>query len=291
MTITSMSNTSNSKEPVCQLQSFVKDLSKKDKSHESKKSEPKSQQEGQKPTMESTGPPLPNNYPYMHHPGSFLPTAYLPAFDPNHMYRGMNPMIMSPAGPYGSSPQTSAHYLPPQLRYEVPPSSTPHGQPQMSPKRPANIDHRPAKAMDLLQQHANQYYSSQKIQELQDRTNKSPSTRPSSPGTSTISSNSREKNSTSEPSFSKVDGPLGSDRSRSPPTQRHLHTHHHTHVGVGYPLYDPYGGKLKHQTEIVQTQNWKQVKPAVARSLDSSAGNSNFKNIGAASKVIYSAQL
>lgn len=256
---------SNSKDSVSQLQSFVKDLSKKDKSPSSlsdgRKPELKCQQEGQKPTMETTGPPLPSSYTYMHHPGSYLhPSPHYLSFDPTHpMYRGMNPMLMPPtaaAAAYPGGPPTPGHYLPHQLRYDVPPSASPHPQapPQMSPKRPHSIEHRqPTKALDLLQQHASQYYSSHKIQELQDRPNKSPSARAASPaGTSTVSSTSRDKLSPPDSTSGKRDGSPTSERQRSPPTQRHLHTHHHTHVGVGYPLYDPYGGKLiaKHQTEI-----------------------------------------
>ncbi|XP_061324642.1 zinc finger protein 608 isoform X3 [Pezoporus flaviventris] len=72
-----------------------------------------------------------------------------------------------------------------------------------------------SKALDLLQQHANQYRSK-------------------SPVPVEKSAAEREREAERE-----------RDR-HSPFSQRHLHTHHHTHVGMGYPLipgqYDPFQG-------------------------------------------------
>ncbi|XP_030888051.1 zinc finger protein 608-like [Leptonychotes weddellii] len=73
-----------------------------------------------------------------------------------------------------------------------------------------------SKALDLLQQHANQYRSK-------------------SPAPVEKATAEREREAERE-----------RDR-HSPFGQRHLHTHHHTHVGMGYPLipgqYDPFQGQ------------------------------------------------
>jgi len=96
------------------------------------------------------------------------------------------------------------------------------------PQLPADA---PPKALDLLQQHASQYYGSQgashKIHELAE-------------------AGKSEKGSPRKESPSPVPASKETPRdSKSPPPQRHLHTHHHTHVmGTPFPIFqDPYTGK------------------------------------------------
>lgn len=233
-------------------QEKAQDLGKNDESKNNK-------QEGVKPTMETQGPPPPptSQYAYIH-PGYMPPQHYagLP-FDPSHpVYRGLSPMLVP--GPYSGNPYL--HQLP---RYHAPEDLS----------RPP-----PGKALDLLQHHANQYYSAHKIHELQERALKSPTPKTSSSSASPSAAGSTPARPPSGPPSS-VTGPgqpppgqqpggkqqpgvnqqgqqgpvdggvgnLGKD-SRSPPPQRHVHTHHHTHVGLGYPLLTgqypaPYGGK------------------------------------------------
>ncbi|TGZ42261.1 Uncharacterized protein DBV15_07838 [Temnothorax longispinosus] len=226
-----------------------------------KSEDSKSKQEGVKPTMETQGPPPPptSQYAYIH-PSYMQPQHYgaLP-FDPGHpVYRGLSPMLVP--GPYSSNPYL--HQLP---RYHAPEDlSRPPG----------------GKALDLLQHHANQYYSAHKIHELQERALKSPTPKTSAASASPSSAGPTPARPPSGPPTS-VAGPgpppgqgqqpsgkqqgqpgsqqqqqgavdasggnLGKDN-RSPPPQRHVHTHHHTHVGLGYPLLTgqypaPYGGK------------------------------------------------
>lgn len=122
-------------------------------------------QEGQKPTMETQGPPPPptSQYylPYMGPGGSpFFP-------DPSHpMYRNM----MVPSAPY----------------------NTPYHLQMARFSSPEDLSRNPnTKALDLLQQHANQYYNTHKIHELSERVNqmKSPTNNPKIPVTSVSSPN------------------------------------------------------------------------------------------------------
>lgn len=109
--------------------------------------------------METQGPPPPptSSYAYIH-PGYMQPPHYgAMSYDPgSNMYRSLNSMLVP--GPYGANP-----YLHPSIptRYHAPEdlSRSPSG---------------PTKALDLLQHHASQYYSSHKIHELQERALKSP---------------------------------------------------------------------------------------------------------------------
>lgn len=199
-------------------------------------------QEGVKPTMETQGPPPPptSQYAYIHPSYMQSPHYGTLPFDPNHpMYRSM----LVP-GPYSSSP-----YLHPQIpRYHAPEdlSRPPQG---------------PTKALDLLQHHAaNQFYTSHKIHELQERAMKSPtpktsvaSASPSSGSGPPPSGQPSGPGQQGPPTSQATSGPPQTGKqtpvdkeSRSPPPQRHVHTHHHTHVGLGYPLYPaPYGGKVR----------------------------------------------
>lgn len=192
--------------------------------------------------METQGPPPPtSSYAYMH-PAYMQSPHYGPlTFDPTHsMYRGMNPVLMTAAGHYPSSPYL--HH--PQMRYHVPQSPA-DLQADLSPKM------HQSKAMDLLHQRA-YLQPSHKIHELQEHAIKSPSSTGASAsggGSQATSLTSTKLTDTSSVATAAVVGktdPLcitNHDR-RSPPLQRHLHTHHHTHVGVTYPMirYEQYGG-------------------------------------------------
>lgn len=224
----------------------------KDKPAMEDKKEDKIKQEGVKPTMETQGPPPPptSSYAYIH-PGYMQSPHYgtIP-FDPGHsMYaRGINPMIVP--GPYSNNPYIHPQLHPPMPRYHAPEdlSRPPTG---------------PPKALDLLQHHASQYYTSHKIHELQERALKSPtpkatvaSASPSAergPSVGTVAG-SQGPTSAPNPPPTPTTGPKNSPaegkEARSPPPQRHVHTHHHTHVGVGlgYPILTgqypaTYGGK------------------------------------------------
>uniref|UniRef100_A0A8C9USX0 Zinc finger protein 608 n=1 Tax=Spermophilus dauricus TaxID=99837 RepID=A0A8C9USX0_SPEDA len=134
---------------------------------------------------------------------------YPQMYDPSHpAYRAVSPVLMH------SYPGA---YLSPGFHYPV------YGK--MSGREEAEkVNTSPSintktttesKALDLLQQHANQYRSK-------------------SPAPVEKATAEREREAERE-----------RDR-HSPFGQRHLHTHHHTHVGMGYPLipgqYDPFQG-------------------------------------------------
>lgn len=215
----------------------------KDKISEDKK-EDKVKQEGQKPTMETQGPPPPPTSQYAYIP-SYMQSPHYGAlpFDPNHpMYRNINPMLVP--GPYGANPYIG---IP---RYHAPEdlSRSPSGT---------------TKALDLLQHHANQYYSSHKIHELQERALKSPTPTKSTPSRESPSGIPPTRPPSGPPqvpptsSAGNISGPsppvkpqqTDNKDSRSPPPQRHVHTHHHTHVGLTYPILPgqypaPYGGEF-----------------------------------------------
>ncbi|CAN8005157.1 unnamed protein product [Ixodes hexagonus] len=224
---------------------------------------------GQKPTMETTGPPPPSNYAYLH-PG-YLPPHFPPHVAFESVYRGL------------------PHYGgPPYLRFHVPTPEVPQQAPGPPVVGQVGGPQGPPKALDLLHQ-VSQHYSNHKIHELQERAVPSPSPH-AGPGDRPPRGGPPEKGPPrgggGEPSplvpleagpkggGLSVGGPMGGGggppqqqqgpgpgggppgtttqnpdgtSSRSPPPQRHLHTHHHTHVGVGYPLYDPYGAMIASQ--------------------------------------------
>ncbi|XP_029475450.1 zinc finger protein 608 isoform X2 [Rhinatrema bivittatum] len=133
---------------------------------------------------------------------------YTQMYDPNHpAYRAVSPVLMhSYPGAYLSP---GFHHYPVygkmSGREETEKAST---SPSINTKSATE-----SKALDLLQQHANQY-------------------RTKSPAPAEKATAERETER---------------ERDRhSPFGQRHLHTHHHTHVGMGYPLipgqYDPFQG-------------------------------------------------
>ncbi|CAN8011387.1 unnamed protein product [Ixodes pacificus] len=218
---------------------------------------------GQKPTMETTGPPPPSNYAYLH-PG-YLPPHFPPHVAFESVYRGLPH--------YGGSPY---------LRFHVPAPEVPQQAPGPPVVGQVGGPQGPPKALDLLHQ-VSQHYSNHKIHELQERAVPSPSPH-AGPGDRPPRGGPPEKGPPRgdpgplapleagpkgggmpvvgvplggvPPQQQQGPGPGGGPpgptqnpdgTSRSPPPQRHLHTHHHTHVGVGYPLYDPYGAMIASQ--------------------------------------------
>lgn len=134
---------------------------------------------------------------------------YPQMYDPNHpAYRAVSPVLMH--GYPGA-------YLSPGFHYPVYGKMSGREEVEKVNTSPSiNVKSTTeSKALDLLQQHANQYRSK-------------------SPAPVEKSTAEREREAERE-----------RDR-HSPFSQRHLHTHHHTHVGMGYPLipgqYDPFQG-------------------------------------------------
>ncbi|XP_073847809.1 scribbler isoform X2 [Musca autumnalis] len=120
-------------------------------------------QEGQKPTMETQGPPPPPTSQYFLHPSYIAPTPF--GFDPNHpMYRNV---LMPPASPYNTAP-----YHLPLPRYHAPEDLS------------RNTG---AKALDVLHHAASQYYTTHKIHELSERALKSPNNNSNGPNTVKVS--------------------------------------------------------------------------------------------------------
>ncbi|EGV92907.1 Zinc finger protein 608 [Cricetulus griseus] len=137
---------------------------------------------------------------------------YPQMYDPSHpAYRAVSPVLMhSYPGAYLSPGFHYPVYGKMSGREEAEKVNT---SPSINTKTASE-----AKALDLLQHHANQYRSK-------------------SPAPVEKASTERERETER-------------DRDRhSPFGQRHLHTHHHTHVGMGYPLipgqYDPFQGMKK----------------------------------------------
>lgn len=225
--------------------------------------------EGQKPTMETQGPPPPpTSSQYFLHP---------------------HPPYMSTAAPYPFDYRNvlmSSSYNPPPYHLPMPRFHAPEDLSRNATP----------KALDVLQHHA-AYYSNHKIHELSERALKSPtsggvkvsvsspniSQQPGGPpqGPPSQGGPGQMPGGGPPPSSGPLNlqpggvmggqkggpdgkpqnekgagvgpgsggGPPGSNPadSRSPPPQRHVHTHHHTHVGLGYPMSTmfnaPYGGR------------------------------------------------
>ena len=175
---------------------------------------------------------------YYSHP--FLQAPHMAGqmpFDPSHPM--VYPAVMGYPGP--------AYIHPSQIRYGMPsPGDGPGSLDKpmiLSPGAPRPPE---GKALDLLQQHAAQYYGPNnnhgphKIHELKDvgkHGDRDP--RPSS-CSPTPKDLAKERPESRNAALSKEK----ELHRNSPPTQRHLHTHHHTHVvEAAYPLYGSYGGK------------------------------------------------
>uniref|UniRef100_A0A8C0K9R8 Zinc finger protein 608 n=1 Tax=Canis lupus dingo TaxID=286419 RepID=A0A8C0K9R8_CANLU len=134
---------------------------------------------------------------------------YPQMYDPSHpAYRAVSPVLMH------SYPGA---YLSPGFHYPVYGKMSGREEAEKVSSSPSinTKTTTESKALDLLQQHANQYRSK-------------------SPAPVEKATAEREREAERE-----------RDR-HSPFGQRHLHTHHHTHVGMGYPLipgqYDPFQG-------------------------------------------------
>lgn len=129
----------------------LKSMQQKSKDSKNDDKEPiKVKQEGQKPTMETQGPPPPPTSQYYIHPSYMGPGPF--GFEPSGhpMYRNMN-MMATAYGPGG--------YHLPMSRFHA----------------PEDLSRNPnSKALDLLAHHANQYYNPHKIHELSERALKSP---------------------------------------------------------------------------------------------------------------------
>lgn len=119
-------------------------------------------QEGQKPTMETQGPPPPPTSQYFLHPSYIASSPF--GFDPSHpMYRNV---LMPAASPYNTPP-----YHLPMPRYHAPEDLS------------RNTG---TKALDALHHAASQYYTTHKIHELSERALKSPNSSGSNGGPGTI---------------------------------------------------------------------------------------------------------
>ena len=209
--------------------------------------------------METRGPPPgPQTFGYMH-PSMIRPPysiGGLPSpFDPLFASAGVS--ALSPYGlpPLGApSPYLSPAHLAGSVRPPVPFSFAdpmlrapfPMGAAADELARVAAAGGGPpglsgTKALDLLQQHASQYYANQKLAELQERALKSPISSmtsvppimgsPSLPKPITTIAGGKEAHGTQVTP--------GDKTAKSPPPLRHVHTHTHTHIGLGYPLLPP----------------------------------------------------
>ena len=236
------------------------------------KREVKLEEQGVKPTMETRGPPPgPQTFGYMH------PSLLRPGMPPYSMPAGMtglppphfDPIMASAAmmgspSPYGLPPYLSPAAMamggprPPgfpgfpgdPLRSPFPGLASPEDVARlgMSGAPPGMSG---TKALDLLQQHASQYYANQKLAELQERALKSPSSSISSSMSSAGMQTASPTVHASKPvtTMAGKDSPTptsaaSADKSKSPPPLRHVHTHTHTHIGLGYPLLPPVAGSL-----------------------------------------------
>ncbi|TRY67437.1 hypothetical protein TCAL_03293 [Tigriopus californicus] len=203
--------------------------------------------EGAKPTMETRGPP-PGTQAYGYMQAQMLRQGF-PGIPFEHLLASgvVNPLMLGAAGAaYGANP-----YMPPHMRPPFGPASPsdllrpPMFPPVSSTGSAEDLRSSNTKALELLQQHASQYYGSHKIHELQERARKSPNP-------DKFSHKARENLASASPTLNRKNPstptppPAGAssanpsmDRSRSPPPLRHVHTHTHTHFGLGYPLLPP----------------------------------------------------
>jgi len=215
-------------------------------------------EEGVKPTMETRGPPPgPQTFGYMHpslvRPPYTMSMGGMPSpFDPIFAGAGMShlsPYGLPPLGgpsPYLSPAHLSAirppgvpfSFADPMLRNPFPIGAADElARAAAAGAPPPGISG--TKALDLLQQHASQYYANQKLAELQERALKSPSSSLSSGSTISGPGPGLPKPITTMAGKDSPTLTLSGDKSKSPPPLRHVHTHTHTHIGLGYPLLPP----------------------------------------------------
>ena len=209
-------------------------------------------EEGVKPTMETRGPPPgPQTFGYMH-PSLVRPPYSMPSLA--GLPPPFDPILSSSLAPFGlpggPNPYLSSIRPPAGFAFPGDPLRSPFpslpGAEDLSRGLPAPPGLSGTKALDLLQQHASQYYANQKLAELQERALKSPSSslssanslgRASSPAVSKAITTVAGKESPTPTTASSVIG----EKCKSPPPLRHVHTHTHTHIGLGYPLLPPPG--------------------------------------------------
>uniref|UniRef100_A0A0K2V481 C2H2-type domain-containing protein n=1 Tax=Lepeophtheirus salmonis TaxID=72036 RepID=A0A0K2V481_LEPSM len=189
-------------------------------------------------------------------PNPYMPNPYLPPHMSHSMrppYVGGTPDLLrgsysqgpedlsrsvSVGPPSGGSNSSMGHVGPSSCPLPLPSSSNSSNNNNSSSNSNSSSS---TKALDLLQQHASQYYSnSHKIHELSDRGMKSPSEKAAAAAAAANKDSSSSRKRTPSPASASLSG--GLNRSRSPPPLRHVHTHTHTHFGLGYPLLHPPGG-------------------------------------------------
>lgn len=195
----------------------------------------------------------------------FSPCPPLP-YHPNMPFSGFSgmPSFGLPGGlPFDPShPMFQAAFNPAMVGFGGPPGFV--GNPMMfGPHGALPHDLRPpAKALDMLQRQASQYYGGQnstaaslvsaahKIHELAEHAKTTGTENTSGDPTSgkLQSSNGAEsaplpKDRVKGALLSNSDKQVGAEGTKSPPVQRHLHTHHHTHTVLGAQL-DPYAGRF-----------------------------------------------
>ena len=168
--------------------------------------------DGTKPTTQTIGPP-PQHLPPELHGGSL-------AFPPHlaHGLAGLPPgfpphLMASLAASMGAAASAGGHRFP----SHIPPIP---GMPGTS-----------TKALDILQQHANQYIATSKLQELQDRAGQGKTTGVTNSGLNPSSSSIPKSTSSSMTDLLGVN--RGNVATASPPLLRH--EHNHTHLHLGYP--------------------------------------------------------
>ncbi|XP_022094028.1 zinc finger protein 608-like [Acanthaster planci] len=192
-----------------------------------------------------------DTYPaYLQPPYVQSPFVPMP-FDPNHpAYQAVNPMVAYPYIPH------DLHYPPPpgsrvispmwkspeeRGRYEMDREhsgvTSPHGS---GSKGRDSSRERPPKALDVLQQHANQYHKNERSRspepDREKRRSSSPH-RPASPA---------ERKTPVTPTSREGSPRYDAARRHGPPLpsshllHQHMHTHQHTHLGMGYPVLQPY---------------------------------------------------
>ncbi|XP_038078703.1 zinc finger protein 608-like [Patiria miniata] len=194
-----------------------------------------------------------DTYPaYLQPPYVQTPFGPMP-FDPGHpAYQAVNPMVAYPYIPH------ELHYPPPQGprmispmwkspeergRYEMDREQSGATSPHSSgSKSRESSRERPTKALDVLQQHANQYFSSHK----NERSRSPEPERERRPSSSPHPPASPAERKTPVTPTSREDSPRYDSSRRHGPQipshllHQHMHTHQHTHLGMGYPVLQPY---------------------------------------------------
>ncbi|XP_041464558.1 zinc finger protein 608-like isoform X2 [Lytechinus variegatus] len=194
------------------------------------------------------GKKLIDGYPYLQPP---YPYGTIP-YDPSHpAFQSMvypsflHPDLRYPAagagvGPAWKSPSDKAGFEQEPERS----SSSPHSLSSKGGKSPDNPD-LPARALDVLQQHANQYFSPPQ----KHGSNSRPRTPEKGRTTPVQRSRSTSPAARKTPETSSTSSSVSSSREdgKRATVHQHMHTHQHTHVGVPvgvtYPVlpsYDPY---------------------------------------------------